>query len=45
MFPRLSVGPLGPLAEFGPLMEKTRRVAAALGRTVPTPSALTAVAR
>ena len=33
------------LSEFGSLMEKTRRVAAALGRTIPAPAPLAAVAR
>jgi 3-deoxy-7-phosphoheptulonate synthase len=32
------------LSEFGALMDKTRRVAAAVGRTVPAPSPLAAVA-
>jgi 2-dehydro-3-deoxyphosphooctonate aldolase (KDO 8-P synthase) len=33
------------LSEFGSLMEKTRRVAEAVGRTIPTPHTLAAVAR
>ena len=33
------------LSDFGSLMEKTRRVAAAVGRTIPTPTTLAAVAR